>query len=305
MRFYIDVERFVHHTKGNPEQTSIGHFLGYNRTSPMSIRISRRRLLQASLPLLLTGCGANIYKERLDFTVDYYEYIDKLNRNLQLNPTGGEGFQLRVPLQFNALPVPNLNPNEDGSIPPDPRQPRFLDYELPGLNFGWQATLSTTDNPAPTEPNAFMYVVSNHSWWRRFYKDSKAAEPFTFNNEVKNLLGLISSTPANEIRTSTEIVPDPADKAFAPEQKFDSMTLVPRQQLGAEERELKAFMTTSGDIQAAIIMVYPTKVSGVEDIVERTRMMLQTFSLSSEKPRGGSAPSAGAAAPAPSTSGGF
>jgi hypothetical protein len=123
-------------------------------------------LFAACLAVLLGGCGWQTYESRLKDTVAYFEYIEKLDVNLQ--PTWSRmGVDYRVPQPFREIPAPAVQEDEEGNeIPPefDPRQPAFLEDELPGLIGAWQAEVDVRQQSEGKAP-AYLYVLSNHSLW--------------------------------------------------------------------------------------------------------------------------------------------
>src|SRR5690606_11440652 len=100
------------------------------------------------LGILLSGCGTKTYEDRLKLTETYYDYIERLNRNLgpQFNDSG---IQFRVPVQFQQIPAPVRKSKaategadeaaEDEEDQIDPRQPEHLGFQLPGLIAAWKA----------------------------------------------------------------------------------------------------------------------------------------------------------------------
>ena len=95
-------------------------------------------LLSGFLISLCCGCGSGIYEERLSHTVEYFKFEEKLNKNLKRNVWSGGGVELRVHSQMTLIPPPE-EPEDDSPrrLPPDDRQPRYLQLELPGLEGAW------------------------------------------------------------------------------------------------------------------------------------------------------------------------
>ncbi len=281
-----------------------------------------------------SGCGAKTYEERLETTKAYYDYIDRLNRNL--GPQFSEsGVSMRAPKQFTLIPAPPRRPKrparannatgagnsaaEDSEEPrkKDPRQPDFLDVELPGLIAAWQADLETLGGSGgsaqPVRQTGYIYLLSNAEFWRTF-KTKKGNEsnisPIKFHDDVMDILtGTLNIEIGKHARGSatdrvnkwfTETVPAKKDERFAPKKEITTITLVPDLEEGEEseafQREYQVYLFANGDMKIVLIYALPRNVSAAENLIDRTLFSLQTLNVSAEKPRG--APGGKAASPA-------
>src|SRR5262245_42394180 len=134
-----------------------------------------RRWCIGMIPVVaaLSGCGGEIYEERLANTRILFAHEELLNQHLQGKWTDAEnGLGLRVPLKFEVLSPPagadkppaqeGDEPDEDAEIP-DERQPKFLNVELPGLRGAFLSQVRILDgNKGDHTGDAWVYVMSNH-----------------------------------------------------------------------------------------------------------------------------------------------
>ncbi len=273
----------------------------------------------------LSGCGAKTYEDRLETTKAYYDYIDRLNQNLgpQFSETG---VTMRAPKQFTLIPAPPRRPKRPVKPKPagaandtiseetpepekkrDPRQPDFLDVELPGLIAAWKADLNTVSGTGDSAKSAtipgYIYLLSNAEFWRTFKTkkgNNSKISPIKFHDDVMEILtGTLNIEIGKHARGTatdrvnkwfTETVPARKDERFAPKKEITTITLVPSVEEGEEQqgiqREYQVYLFANGDMKIVLIYALPRNVSTGEDLIDRILFSLQTLTVSSEKPIG-------------------
>jgi len=266
----------------------------------------------------LCGCGAKVYEERMETTKEYYDYIDRINQNL--GPQFADsGVSLRIPKQFQLIPAPVKKPKpvpkggHAATAPPaaaavetekvkDPRQPDFLDIELPGLIAAWQAELNTVNGTgegaqSTTRPGS-VYLLSNYTFWQTYKTQRETINPIKFHEEIMRTLEeglgvrIDERTRGSETdrvnKWFSETVPDAKDELFAPKKEVRAITLVPEEGSSKEDfiREYQVYLFANGDMKIVLIYALPRNVSAGEDIQDRILFSLQTLNVSAEKPVG-------------------
>lgn len=144
----------------------------------------------AMLVLLLGGCFEAEYERRLKTANGYFSHQELLDARLA-NVWFGNGVTFRVPKAYQVIPPPELPAAEEGGEQSDakpavdPRQPDFLEMDLPGLTGAWKATV-TSDN---REATAYTYLLVNPTeitgkMLEDFFKEVKVTlEPEDWRNE--------------------------------------------------------------------------------------------------------------------------
>ncbi|WP_145364114.1 hypothetical protein [Stratiformator vulcanicus] len=96
---------------------------------------------------LLTGCGSGTYESRMQqATIPYFKYRNEVDANLSAE-WARDTLRFRVPKQFQE--VLGGKPKDDER---DPRQPEFLDADLPGLVAAWTAQIGIDTPVEPRQP---------------------------------------------------------------------------------------------------------------------------------------------------------
>jgi len=240
------------------------------------------------LPLLASGCGTEIYEQRLAKTEKLFEYHDLLNQNLQgVWAQPRFGLSMRIPIGFQLLPAPpEPKVLEDGSVEvvEDTRHPSFLGIELPGLVDAWQIA-----------DVGSLYVCTNHT---RFYEqpkegeDAKAPEDFFKDLEATLQEGLKFTLSAEEAKTPGELnakiqekIPPAAidDNEFAPSKDFATIDIGPGEIKDVPPLTGHLYEIQSGDIQTAIVLIYLK--SAPSDPNRPVRLALETLQVSSQLPK--------------------
>jgi hypothetical protein len=285
--------------------------------------------LALTLPLL--GCGAEVYERRLNETKQYFNYLDTVNAGLAPQAWQGDGITLRVPRQFVLIPPPAPKPkdappkslgdepaetpapaetaaNADAvnteivETPPeepvDPRQPDYLELELPGLIAAWQADVRTETPEGVAEHAAYLYLMSNGSLWA----EGKSEEAAEFHKDVVQRLVEALGTPILEKDWTEERLPTGPD--YVERKAFTATRLVPEEPIDGTQMEFSIYLYQKGDTQLALLLVVPRNIDRQEQIDERVKLMLENMAVTGSRPQG---PATGGAAaePAAPVGGGF
>ena len=266
------------------------------------------RLLPLLLLVLVSGCGAAAYEQRLQETAKYFAYVEKLDANLAAPFKAGSIDELRVPLQFREIKAPPLIKNEKGEVVPpdvDPRQPNYLLMEFPKdtLIATWEAPFDVVTKDGVEKRKGYIYALSNASM-----SDPDQAADFT-----KNVLNKL----AEALRVPT---PD-YSKFDAEEYPRAKMYTVPNKfrvyRFGADQAVIDGLPYTvelylnepGGDVQLLLVVVLPVGIDSKEKLAERIPMMLESLKANKKKQpikKSGPAAATGGVAPeAPKPNTGF
>ncbi|MGQ0634685.1 MAG: hypothetical protein ACT4QC_08745 [Planctomycetaceae bacterium] len=254
------------------------------------------------LPLawLLAGCGADEYDHRLDNTRILYQHIEKLTENLKGEWSDDEvGVRLRVPKQFEMIPAPPRPAKSAGAAAQapvaDPRQPRYLNLELPGLRGAFAARLAIVGaNNARAQADGHLYVLSNHG------SADKAA---TFHDDVVRLVcDAARVTPPAKNEWKREQFPGRRD-SFVAQVSYDVVSPVSAALVGGVQTQLQIDLFRQGEVQVALVWMIPKDVDTSEKLGERIPMCLETLKVLGDRV---TRPGAGSGATgAPKATGGF
>lgn len=227
-----------------------------------------------------SGCGSALYEERLGRTRLLFAHIDLLNDNLQSKWADPQtGAALRPPLQFTVMagpekpqPAPGEAPKEEEEDIPDPRQPGYLNVELPGLRGGFQAKVKVIgDNNVEVVDDAWMYVLTNHD----MYEQVDQAKEFN-KSVVKTLAAAIEPSDATEYET----VSFPSKQGtFVKPVKYTTVTLTPKADIAGLARQFIFYMYEQGDLQLTVLFVLPQNTDSSEKLIERIALCLETLEL--------------------------
>lgn len=263
-----------------------------------------------ALSCVLAGCGAQTYEERLNASVAYFNYRQRVDSLLEPRAWTAEGISFRPPKGFVELPPPPPA-SEDGPAPQDDRQPDFLTHRLPGLVGAWQAQLSVEiPDSDVTELPAWLLICTNHDDYRRKFDNPQiipAAFMDNLTNAVADSTGFARST-AIEPWKFTE-VRVPTGTAYVPRKDYDWILLSDPEMVyevnGQSARyDFRLYRYFVGQhIQFAMVAIVPA-----DDILARSArpydaidMSLEQLSVADEVPRS----RAGGPAAAPVSGGGF
>lgn len=230
--------------------------------------------------LAVAGCGTQAYESRLEETRRYFAYLEKVDASL-----GGKwqenGYEVRAPQQFTLVPAPVPTKNEDGTETPSPdtRQPDYINWTVPGLLAAWEATTTVDIEGAVEQRKAHLYVASNYWMFASSEQIEKAPE---FSTSLIAELGQILSIPEEQRTTQTEQYPRGA--GYVPKKSFTVANFRPQQLIDGVPYLFDVFLTQSGDVQTAIIVVIPADAQETSRINERIPLMLENMKVSSQKP---------------------
>ena len=278
--------------------------------------------------LLLAGCGAEAYDQRLGNTRLLFAHLEFLNQNLQGTWGDSEtGVSLRVPLQFVMLPPPvraetdpaaekqkpamgAANEGADGQPAameeeeeegadeiPDDRQPKYMNIGLPGLRGAFRATVKMiAENNTSAEGEAFLYVLTNHDL------ADQPEQAKEFEQEFIKILTEalhVSVEPDKDWRVAQFPLGDPSSNGFVRPLKYKNVTVTSAEDIAGYTRQFWAYMYDQGDIQVIVLFVLPADTDTSENFTKRIPLCLETLSVSGNNlalPMKGGAP-AGAGIP--------
>lgn len=272
-------------------------FLSRKR-SPRRIRAAMLALF-ASAPLLLTGCGTEIYESRVENTKKLFAHMELLDGQLHNDwVDDAVGVRLRLPLQFAMIPASAAQGGSlggtasSGTAAPaastgDDRQPKYMNIELPGLRGAFLAKLKIiAANGASTTEDGFVYVLTNH------HLANAGSSAGTFSRDVVALLSQTLRVAVNPADERQERFPR-ADGTFAQVVNYRSLVLNPKEPVFGVERQFSIYMYEQGGIQTIVLFALPKDVDGAERLTDRIPLCLETLRVSGEKlaaPAAGSAP---------------
>ncbi|MBI3863404.1 MAG: hypothetical protein HY290_16055 [Planctomycetia bacterium] len=251
--------------------------------------------------LLLAGCGADLYEERLANTRSMFAHQDQLNQNLQAAWGDGETrIGLRPPTQFVMLPPP-AKPAPDpaaGKGQPgdkkageeteaeeeveviDDRQPAYMNIALPGLRGAFRAPLIySADNNATREGEGFLYVLSNHHLAEQPDKAKEFERDFI--KELSEALHL--TVEAGDWRDERFPLEAKAKAAFVKSLPYRNVILTSSEDISGYVREFAAYMYEQGDVQVIVLFVLPKDVETAAKLNDRIPLCLETLQVSGDK----------------------
>jgi hypothetical protein len=272
--------------------------------------------MRAALPLCMaglilaavaTGCGREMYEQRLDESKRYFTYLDKLNQNLS-PPWVGNGLKLRVPKQFQVIAPPKPKGKKDAKAPPkasskeapkdapeeppvearDPRQPTFADLTLPGLQGAFTTQLSV--GAKGREPG-YLYVLTNSDLLGRKGSDEKAAQ---FNNTVLHTIALAVGLPdPAPDKMANDAVPK--GEAWVAKRVFKVVRPGLPASIDGKEYRIEVYNCKQEKNEVSLVYVLPENVSPAEKLATNIDLSLETLQLT--KLVSGNAGTAGSSAP--------
>jgi hypothetical protein len=237
--------------------------------------------------IVLAGCGAEVYEQRLKNTQILFAHEELLRENLQGKWSDPDyGISLRIPHKFEVLAPPakpestekqageeGANAEEEVDIP-DERQPKYLNVELPGLRGAFQAKVKVIgENRAEAEGEAFIYVMSNQDMAEK----TDAAKEFnmTFVKSLAEALQI--GQPASEnfesVRIPTRV------GTFVKPLKYTAVVLKPEEEVGGLARQFSIYMLEQGEIHVIVLFVIPQNVDGSEKLTDRVPLCLETLDV--------------------------
>lgn len=231
--------------------------------------------------MLLSGCGAQAYQERLSATEKYFSYLNKMDANLD-SEWEESGVSIRVPEQFSAVRAPEPKLDEDGQpIPsdkPDPRQPEFM--EMPGLIGAWRAEvrIDGRDEPGLAE----LYIVGNHHLLLE--QDNKAATEF-HGDFVGRLAAALDATVPEQNQWTEEFFPPQAGKTYVTSKAFTATSFTADRTVHGVKPVVHLYLPpVANGVQVAIVWLIPEGIDPREKLDQRIPMSLETVTVSGDRP---------------------
>ncbi len=249
--------------------------------------------------LLGVGCESR-YSERLERSADYFEFLDKMNQRLSDQQWSDYGFTLQVPKKFKLQSPPQAPLDAQGNPLPiqrDSRQPEFVPGGIPGLVGAWEATVKTDKNFGAL---AYIYVISNYEMWEQKIPAEKAvAFHADSSNQILTSLGIQPPTPGQW--TDEEI---PIGPSYVSKKQFRKITLPIPKPINEFNYDISIYQVTRADMQGSVITFIPQEIAASEDMAEKIKTSLMTFTMSGARPDGGSTANEGAETGAAPNTGG-
>ena len=212
------------------------------------------------LVTFFSGCGGEVYRERVEATTHYFRRLEDRNQLLSKDVWNSESISFRVPLRF----VPFLDENNA------PRPPLPLD--VPGLLGSWKGRLSL--EKTATEKDAFLYLADSQ---RASDEDKKIGDfEQTSIERIATTLGIEPKTILQS-RTSTKFpnkpgVVDQVEYVFYRFEIPDSIANF--------EEAYQAYLFFHKATQRKILILFLIPKDLSSDSKQRTRRAL-SFSLES------------------------
>jgi hypothetical protein len=266
--------------------------------------------------LFLSGCGAELYEERLGKTQVLYSHINLLNEHLQGMWTDSDtNVGLRIPKRFDMLPPPAKpdpamaakakaaegeegekadEDEEDAEVIHDDRQPKYVNVELPGLRGAFLSKVKClSDSRAEVTADAWLYVMTNHD----SYDQPEVAKDFN-KSFVTELCAALEVAPPEPEKWESDKFPARVAKEVGPfVQQLSYTVVVPEKDIDGVLREFKIYMYQLGEVQVIVLFVVPKDCDASEKLTERIAFSLETLAVPGEKlsaPTGGGLPPGGA-----------
>lgn len=251
--------------------------------------------------LLLAGCGAEAYENRIGNTRLMFAHMELVNENLQGTWSDPEtGVRLRAPRQFVMLPPPvkaeadpaaqkqkpaegeAMEEEEEGEEEtPDDRQPNYINLGLPGLRGAFRAPVKMiAEKNAAAEGEAFLYVLSNHDL------ADKPEDAKEFEQEFIKVLTetLHVAVDVDKDWREEKFPPgDPATNGFVRPVKYRNVTVTPTEDIAGYARQFSVYMYQQGDIQVIVLFVLPADTDASENFTKRIPLCLETLAVTGDK----------------------
>lgn len=247
---------------------------------------------------LAAGCGYEEYNTRLAETAKYFAYQERMNANLAAPMRELPIEEIRMPLQFAALPKPKPPAKrEDGSeeeTPFDPRQPNYANITLPGLIAAWQAPVETLVDGKPENRPGYIYALSNY--WMFVTGHTEQAPLFT--RDTRRLVAAAFGTVITDPDGVGDRETYPRAAQYTTPVAYDVTRFNPEMLINDVRYTVELFSHQQGDIQLILMVVVPRDADLQRTrLNERIPLMLETLKLSNKKPS--APPKKGAATAAP------
>ena len=248
----------------------------------------------------LTGCGLQLYEERLQASAEFNEYIQSMEANLVTAMWEASGIKMRLPLPFNdQIPRPPILKDEEGReyYGPDERHPQeMLGIVLPGIIDAWTANLP---GDGGIDVESRIYVLSNQ--YRFETRDGAYIEdPTQFLNDVEAALALTynvivpegeQNDPGDNFRYRATFPPPKSQaRKFATPKDYTVIRFISAEPILNQRLQAQLYEHQVGELQVAILIIGPE--SFTPRFRQRIEMALQTLTVdpnaaSQDKPGSG------------------
>ncbi|MCA9014285.1 MAG: hypothetical protein KDA77_03030 [Planctomycetaceae bacterium] len=235
-----------------------------------------------TIVLLLNGCGAETYEQRLKETTQYFTYVDIRNQALS-DKWSSPSINMRIPVEFkqiNAPPAAPVVPSEDSEsaapepVPTvDPRQPDYVALVLPGLEGAWRADVPVDLENETVDRPAYLYVLSNYG----LLKKKKMDEALNFFADVNNQIATTFNQPIKNEEFKAERFP--RTTGYSEPKPFNLGIFEPEMPIDGVQYQFQIYQTESGNNQAVILLVAPKNIAGNSKIKEHLDFSLETVNL--------------------------
>ena len=237
---------------------------------------------------VLAGCGAEVYESRLNETKKYFAYLDRLNRELSPAWTGS-GISYRAPQVFRPIPPPRPEKDAEGNViepTSDPRQPEFIEGELPGLVGTWQAPVKAEAEVEGereiVEVPAYLFLLSNYSLWAD--GDIEKATGFA-DTAVRQISGDLIVRIAPEMAKQTRYPSGTQGTNYVEPRQFTTWDVLPDKEIHGTKYTASVYVYRAGDMQVVLLALLPRNTTSPPLLAEKVLLSLETLNVSNQKPR--------------------
>lgn len=240
-------------------------------------------LCVAMMAVSCPGCGSQEYEQRLQQTVQYYQYRERVDGALSKVVWKEFGVEFRAPNGFLEIPGPKEEEEHDM------RQPPFINRPLPGLLGAWQGEVRI-DVPGLEADRlpAFVFMCTNHSRWLELDEDNS---PENLQNDVAETLGpALGFDPPSVTPWTFEEVRAPRGTAYVPRKTYDWILLdrvarnIDDQNI---EMDFRLYRYDNGDVQMVLITAVPQEdmLDPRERIYSKLEIAMETLQMIGDRPR--------------------
>lgn len=232
--------------------------------------------------VLLNGCGAETYEQRLKETSQYFSYQDTRNQALS-SFWSAPSVELKVPIEFQQISAPPKKPaSKDGEAESpepenivDPRQPDYADLFLPGLEGAWRCEVPVDVNDETEERPAYLYVLSNAS----LLKEKQMDAALNFFEDVNNQIARSFNQFIKNEEFKTERFPQ--GKGYTDPKPYNVGTFEPETPIEEIPYQFVIYQTENGNNQVVILLVIPKNMTNRSKIKEHMDYSLETVNVTS------------------------
>jgi hypothetical protein len=198
-------------------------------------------------------------------------YEDRLNEYLSPVTWAGNGVELRVPKEFQPITAQAI-PGDHR----DPRQPRYMDLEFPGLLGAWEATFPPSRGQR--EERGWLYLCGNNEFLAKREEAKATSFNSTLIHRIATAVGMPDPPPE---KLAAYEVPRPGDEEFVEKRQFRVVKPGFPASVGDRDYRILAYIyfgDTSPD-RLALVYVLPDEIS----LDRAIDMSLQTLSVNQDR----------------------